>query len=85
MKSEFLISLCVAAALLSACGQRDDTQATGSDTGSRVEPVDPAGGPANETETVPGATTTPATPATPTETPPPSSDTPPPEPPQGGG
>ena len=83
MKREFLMSMCVAAALLSACGQRDDTQATDSETGSRIEPVDPAGGPANETETVPGTTTTPATPATPPETPPDTATEPPP--PQDGG
>jgi hypothetical protein len=78
MKTEFLIPLCVAAALVSACGQRDDTRATGGDTGSRIEPVDPAGGPANETEAVPGTTTTPATPASPADTPPPDSATAPP-------
>jgi hypothetical protein len=95
MNTQYLLPLCAAVALLTACGQRDNTQATGTETDSRVEPVQPGDGPGNgtdTTETVPGTTSTPATPATPpadvppdTATTSPSSDMPPSNPPQGGG
>ncbi len=73
MSTRFLIPLCVAAALLSACGQREGNPGAGTD--SSGVPSD-ATGPSGDTATTPGgnagdASTTPGSPTAPAETPPP--------------
>ena len=75
--------VCAAAALLAACGQRDSARVSGDEPGgSSIEPMEetPAPG-ADNTDTVPGTTTTPATPDASSEMPPaePSTQPPPPD------
>ena len=93
MNPKLLVPLCAAAALLVACG-RTDTQATSEDTGSTVEMIPETDAATSTTESVPGTTSTPATPATQsddmasdmsgdTATTPPPSDAPPATPPPG--
>jgi len=83
MSTKILISLCAAAALLSACGDRNDQSGTysngpngtGTESDKVAEPGDTStspGGTAGEAATVPGAT--------PADTPPPVNDTQPSEP-----
>jgi hypothetical protein len=84
MNTKFLIPLCAAAALLAACGQRDNSPATGSDaanspgattgeTGAIDNPTNESAGDAGAT---PGATTAPDTATTPGTTSPDGTTTP---------
>ena len=91
MSTKLWIPLCAAAAMLAACGQRDNNQATGSDTATEPAPPpadstatpDTTAPPADATapgttpdSTTPGTTTPDST--TPGETPPASEPPPPP-------
>ncbi len=73
MSTKFLIPLC-AAALLAACGPRDDTGAGETTTpGTTDSAGGAAGDSANDTSSVPGTPSTPATPpddTAPADTPP---------------
>lgn len=79
MNPKLLVPLCAATALLVACG-RTDSQATRDEVSSGIEMVEPDPVPSmDDTDTVPGTTTTPATPEYPAESPSsemPSSDMP---------
>jgi hypothetical protein len=78
---KLLIPACAAFALLAACGRNDDDTAdmttpgtTTDQSGSSVQPVDPAG----ETSPTPGTTTTPDTAPTDPASPAPDTASPPP-------
>jgi hypothetical protein len=77
MSTRILIPMCAAFALLAACGQKEENAealttpgTTSDDTGSSVQPIDPAG----ETSSTPGTTTTPDTPPTDPASPPPAGE-----------